>query len=890
MTTTTTKIGRMGLAHADFGFDAGTPLHTALRDMYTRISDNVNSRLLKAAALADGASADLEHGFLCALSELRVLVYTYDPGTGELTRINPATGYTIEASPNNPPTSTPTTHVRVTNGTGSPKNVALVVVQGRGAEKLDDLDDVDLTVAPEDGQALVWDAVAAQFKPGASGDASFKLQGVVDPTATIKGGYLLLPDGRELATYDGAGSASTDFGKDLAVNLDTILGGNPANATAYHLAIDLNSLGAAVVQTDTGRKVYPITEANLVLTTTTPEAANRTRYLFRGVIMSATTGTVWSGAGAKFATLAFLQQAANVPAQNPLVYTASQVVGAVGSTGQIRAGHLLSEKSFPAAARDTSKLSFWGLANALTDGYGSRSLTAPNSNTYNAGIQNEANGAAVLNGSNQYLGCGSGDNAFFKPGNTEDYFIGAWFKVTDWASGSTQCLFSNRPVAVSDEGFELSLSSGSLYMKDAESASVPNSSNVAHGIPASDGSWHHVAMRRVGLALTAFIDGKAVLQSTMASRYAPTGNSFSIGARFNTRADFANCRVDELTMIKGVALTDVEVAKLAATKLSHNKAMAASRQLWLGRHYAAGSSPVSDLAGFVLDMVDTNEVFVDLSGCDPTDRVDLMLLDTGAAGAISVPVQTPEFLLTAAIPVAGLDTNLAEAPRSLQGWQLDNDLHWQPLDLVGMVYVDAADSMKLKGDLSSLTLAVSATNPVRIVVSTTASAQAVGIATATQNGLLVPGAIPTEPNGTAAGAGYAGELSAGTDSIGTGTAHAVAGGYSFSTVATTTPTGSLAASIRRTLNKGRYLIGGSTKGGSTGGTYCSRIAQLFVGSNPISNNVAWDGATNSTNSLNIPMQPVNITADGTTVAIHESNTTNGTITAGVQELWIVRLP
>jgi hypothetical protein len=723
MANTTTKIGRLGLAHADFGYDAGTPLHAALRDMYTRISDNVNSRLLKAPALANGASIDIEHGLQCAFAELRVLLYTYDTGTGELTRVNPTTGYTLAATP-----GTPTTHVRVTNNTGSSKDVALVVVQGRGAEKLDDLDDVDLTTPAEDGQALVWDAALGQFKPGASGDASFKLQSVTDPNAVVKGGYLLLPDGRELATYDGAGALSTDFGKDLTVSLDTILGGNPANATAYYLAIDLNSLGAAVVQTDTGRKVYPITEANLVLITTTPDASNRTRYLFRGVIMSATTGTVWSGAGAKFATLAFLQQAANVPAQNPMVFTASQVVGAVGATAQIRQGHLLSEKSFPAAARDTAKLSIFGLANTPNDSYGGRNLTAANTPASAVGIFNTAGEAMALVGaSSQRL---YSTDVFFQPYGSSGFMVAGWFKAS--ALSGVQTLFSRWNPTGNLKQWWLRLNGSLLQLLHSTDGSTDAVIAELAGMVTA-ATWCHVTLVWTGAAYKIFVD-KNLVGEFAATTFANVAPEFAVGAA--SGGSFLTGSVDEACYVKGVVPTDVDVAKLASTRLDHNKAMAASRQLWLGRHYAGGTAPVSDLAGVVLDMADPNSVFVDLSGCDPTDKVDLMLLDTGAAGAISVPVQTPEFLLTAAIPVAGLDTNLAEAPRSMQGWQLDNDLHWQPLDLVGLVYVDAADGMKLKGDLSSLTLAVSATNPVRIVVSTTASAQAVGAAGAGISGLI----------------------------------------------------------------------------------------------------------------------------------------------------------
>jgi hypothetical protein len=730
MPTTSTILGRMKLDHPDLGHDGGAALETKIKTLYTLLADAMPSRFFTAVSLADGASIDFDHNFQAAFSELGARLYLWDNGTGELSRVDPLTGWTIAAT-----AGFLTKKVTVTNNTGSAKTFALWLFQWPLIEKLDDLADVDLvSAAPEDGQAMVYNAALAKWVPGASGDSSFKIQGVTDPNATIKGGFMLLPDGREVATYDGAGSLSTDFGKDLVVNLSTILGSAPANATAYYLALDLLTLGAAVTQTDTGRVVYPITEANFVLTTTTPEAANRNRLIFRSVIRSADSGTVWSGTGSKFATLAFLKGEVAQAAQNPIVHTTSQVVGAVGSTSQIRQGHILGEKSFPVAARNTANLSFWNLANALTDAYGgARSFTAPNGNSGTVGIFGESNGAIGLaSASSQYLNNAA---AMLNPGN-QNFSMGGWFYSSDWIPASGQWLFSQGNDGA-DRSFALFLdSNGTMSVRAAISAgSFAMTAVVAHGIPDATPGWHHIALRytAAGNFFSLFLNGKSIWQESLGGNLrSSTTAVLQIGACNATV--FFNGSVDEFFAVVGVALTDVDIAKLASTKITHNKAMAASRQLWYGRHYAGGVSPVSDFSGFVLDMADANMAFVDLSGCDPTDKVDLMLLDTGAAGAISVPVQTPEFYLTANIGAGGLETNLAEAPRSLQGWQLDSSNRWQPLDLVGLVYVDAADGLKLKGDISSLSPSVS--NPVRIVVSTTASAQAVGAAGAGQSGLL----------------------------------------------------------------------------------------------------------------------------------------------------------
>lgn len=151
-------------------------------------------------------------------------------------------------------------------------------------------------------------ATIFRFGAGSSGGAGgindFRIASITTPTATIKGGYFKLDFNRELATYDGAGAAITDYGKDLAINLTTVLGSSPANATTYYLYIDLLNVNAEVTPTGLGRKVYGVTEASFKLFTTSAEPLNPRRYVPVGVIASATTGNAWSGTGSSFKTFA----------------------------------------------------------------------------------------------------------------------------------------------------------------------------------------------------------------------------------------------------------------------------------------------------------------------------------------------------------------------------------------------------------------------------------------------------------------------------------------------------------------------------------------------------------------------------------------------------------
>lgn len=290
MTQTTTQVGRQKLLHPDLGYDVtdlGVALQAALALMWTTVSNDLSSVWTGSITLQASGSTTVTHNFGLNLVKLKVIMFESGVQLMEGTR---DLSYTLA--------EVDTNSFTITNSTGGPRTFNALALA------FNFLVDVDLiTSAPADGEALVWSASGYKFIPGASGDASFKISSITDPNAVIKGGGILLSDGRELQTYDGAGTASTDFGKDLTISLDTVKGGDPVNATAYYLYIDLNLVGSAVTQTDTGRKVYPIIEGSFALSTSTPESVDKNRYIAIGVIISATSGTVWSGVGATFKTI-----------------------------------------------------------------------------------------------------------------------------------------------------------------------------------------------------------------------------------------------------------------------------------------------------------------------------------------------------------------------------------------------------------------------------------------------------------------------------------------------------------------------------------------------------------------------------------------------------------
>lgn len=299
-------VSRLQLNHPTLGTAGGAGLHSSIESLYTKIGDNMADRWFAITDFDQTEVVDLLHNFETDINNLRYDLYNFTGG--EWVRLTAATSPARSAFSVIEKVGSEATTLQITNNTGGNNLTFAVGITFDSISLADsDIKDVDIvTTSPEDGQSLVWDSVSSKFKPGASGDSSFKLQGVTDPNVTIKGGYLLLDDGREIATYAGSGTAATDFGTDIVVNLDTVLGSNPVNATTYYLYLNLLALGSEVT-IDNGRKVYSVAAADtskFYLSTTKPEAIKKSQYSVIGFIKSATTGTVWSGSGSAFGTIA----------------------------------------------------------------------------------------------------------------------------------------------------------------------------------------------------------------------------------------------------------------------------------------------------------------------------------------------------------------------------------------------------------------------------------------------------------------------------------------------------------------------------------------------------------------------------------------------------------
>lgn len=720
-------VSRLQLDHPALGTVGGAPLHAQIEALYVKLGNAVQSRWFQITDFDNGESFDLEHNFDTDITNLRYDLYVFTGGQWVL--ITPTSSPALSAFTFAETVGFEDTKLTVTNVSGGDDLLAAVVIQNDPLYlSQGDVSDIDITTTPpEEGQALVWDDILKKFKPGASGDSSFKVQSVTDPNAVIKGGYLLLDDGRELATYDGSGSASTDFGKDMTIDLDAILGANPANATTYYLYIDINTLGAPVTQTDTGRKVYAVVQANFVLSTTVPDAMNRARYVHRGVIRSATTGTVWSGTGAAFATLASLRHNNGPLAVSPVAYRqAKTVVGAVGSSGQLAGGHHLAVASFPSGL--TTNYGFWNLQTNANDGTPNAVNLTNNSSTpfTGTGILGASNDAALFNGSSQYFSSG---DSLFNPGNGVSFAFGGWFNMADWTPAGERTL-----AAIGDA----TQSYLSIFVETNVIRAHINISAGTHvqtiDIPTdniADGSWHHIAVSFVGTTLKIWIDGRLAGQAAVSGTWTQPGTTVLNIGRWIGTGQFWAGRASDFFFVKSQALTDEDIRRLAAYKLTHNANVAAENQQWDASVFSATSGIANqDPMSWVVDKSGANDLYFDFLGLTSTDQVAFELSNKGLNAAV-VPSKVPFDQTYTSNPSFPLTHGLGAVPDMLEAFGLNASSEWDVLSLTGHV---SATATQLTGTLASFFTA--GYTSVRLRASVGNSPTGVADATSTSSGLL----------------------------------------------------------------------------------------------------------------------------------------------------------
>lgn len=575
MPTTVTTIGRLPVDFPDLGHDGGALLESRVKGAWEKWANAINSRFFAIETLtASGGSTNFTHNFNTDFAELRVIKYRLvNPTTLELERLTELTTPKASEVAVIAQSGSEKLGITLTNNSVSDADLALVVVHGRGAEKLDDLDDVDLaTAAPEDGQALVYNGTASKFVPGASGDSSFKLQSLVANVATFKAGAINLQDGKQL-----------NLAADLDINLKTEVNDagvtSPAGTTRYYIYLDLTTLPSQTAVGDADRLVYEMgkgTGGNFVVLAESPENVDQARYVHLAVVKTDATPDYLD-----FENLAFREHQYPLGAASTLVETvlSERSIGTVGAKDN--AYGALVDADFP----NTTTLHYYHLDNGdgVDEGPGSATLTVNGTPTENVKgfyaredlFRFPESTSVYLNANNADFGITVGTNAVA---------AGGWFKMDDWRELTDHTLFSfgdvtNQFFVKKDNspGFDVSIPGG-------------NGFGGAPDVPTDwvDGSWHHIALTVSAAGVTAFyLDGQLVASGTTASTVT-TGNDLEIARRVNGGIQPFKGSVQDFFFHKGTDYSSAQVNALYSKRF-------AGQQIAAGHVLDADSWPCTSL-------------------------------------------------------------------------------------------------------------------------------------------------------------------------------------------------------------------------------------------------------------------------------------------------------
>lgn len=553
MPTTTTTVSRLSIDFPDLGYDGGAGLETVVKGAWTKFGDNMAGRYSESTGIDDSTTVEIAHNFGAAFEEYHILLYT--GSHPNLTRVADPTaaGWTIAATSGSEKTSIDVT----TPASGEPHSFAVVIIHG--ATALGELTDVDLeTTPPEDGQALIYDSASGDFIPGASGDSSFKIQSVATNGDTVvKGGYLLDNLGREFATYDGSGGASTDFGGDLTIDLDNLVP-SPTNDTTYYLYLDTGNLQSAVTASDNGRRIYPVEEAQLVALETLPDAVNLARYIPIGFVRRSTGA--WSDT--IFGTTATRRHDDPSVVVSPIVYSLSkQSVGSVGTVENTQ--QALTTGDFPGTT------SFFFLDNddgaTITDDSGeANNLTKNGSLAFTGTGLFGRTSVADFDGVDDSL---SSSDAFYNPGTGEDLSAGAWIRPKDWnvtqhVLGVWKSSDNNRSWRI------LLLSSGAIRFNASTNGSTATNFDIAVNLDRN--TKHHVVFVYdfSTTTLKGYLDGQLIGETTHATGLFGATADFSLGGEENDSTQYFKGTIEEAFVAPSIALTDAEVNAIYARRYS----------------------------------------------------------------------------------------------------------------------------------------------------------------------------------------------------------------------------------------------------------------------------------------------------------------------------------
>jgi hypothetical protein len=307
----------------------------------------------------------------------------------------------------------------------------------------------------------------------------------------------------------------------------------------------------------------------------------------------------------------------------PIAAPAFAPIGSVGTAGQMAAGHVLTNSSFPSAAIG-SNLSYYHLTADGSDASANgRTLTATASPLWNGTDILGTAGCLVLNGSSQYL---SGPNdAHFNPGNV-DWSAGGWF-YANWATMNAT-LFSNFVyTGNSYRSFQLN-SQTTVFVIEGSTNGSSQSANALSMPPLAPfgTTWLFIELKYIAAITTfmVYVNSKLWGQITLTGALytVPVNTNFKLGSRDNGTDYFFNGKIDEFFFAR-YAMADNDIAKIYARKYSHNQNIAPVSQKWIMQAQSSGGQ-TRELLDNIVDQT-ANDLYYDLSGEASTTQVSLRL-------------------------------------------------------------------------------------------------------------------------------------------------------------------------------------------------------------------------------------------------------------------------
>jgi len=366
---------------------------------------------------------------------------------------------------------------------------------------------------------------------------------------------------------------------------------------------------------------------------------------------------------------AFLGLAAynGIVAVSPVVYSQPKtVVGSVGTSGQIAAGHILTTTEWPFTI--AGSLAFYNFSSSTTadnsgalscsSGTAACTLTATGSPTISAtNIFGTTNAALSSNGSTQYL---TSTDAFFNGGNSP-FSAGGWFNSSNWST--SQGLLGQMNSA-SDRSWSFQYSSGGLTIyAGATATSWDIQQTITYSL--TNNTWHHFAISYNGSAFTAYVDGKAIGTVTPPSGLrADSSPIFSIGQYYAGQESFLGS-IEDVFYVKNYAMTQDDIRKTFSYSWAHNKNIPVANQILTGNWYRADSNIANQLTSSWVVNKTANTLYTDFSDIASTAYIDFSMTNN-ATSATSIPANSYDSGWLSSTPSTTIPHGLGAVPSALQ--------------------------------------------------------------------------------------------------------------------------------------------------------------------------------------------------------------------------------